>query len=128
MFVVRQKDHLSCFGKSGQGFDPRPGTVDVVVDEEIVGDEGQGVRLFNMHLKGRQTQSEVQLIAGAVAHAGNADCLSVRAQAIEPGRFTLEIDDQFGERALCKAGENFTCPRQHGALFGFAVSVDGPAQ
>ncbi len=84
--------------------------------------------LVQMKLQRGQAQCQVELVAGAVAHAGNAHQSLVGAQAVQGQRLTFEVDRQLLERAQRECAEDLTGARQHGALSGLAVTVDGPLQ
>ena len=73
MLVVSEEQDLGLLPQLGQDLESRRRAGVVEIDQEVIGNKGERMCPADIFIDRGQTESEIELIRGAVAHAADAD-------------------------------------------------------
>ena len=120
MAVVGEEQHLGAAAEVAEDGQDGAGAVVVEDDEQVVQDHRHGFVVLLMALDGGKTQGQVELVAGAFAHALNANLAAI-AQAHQHRHVVRAIGSrQAIETTLGDGAEQAAGPGQQRPLILFA--------
>ena len=121
--VVSEKQDLGADRQLRKDLEADPGAIVVKAYQNVVDDKGHRLSLTQMLLEGSETERQVELIPGSVAHPADRYLCIVWPNTQQDGLSAfVQFIPQIRIRPQGEPGKKFTSPRQNRRLVFFSDS------